>query len=500
VVRNTTTVFLAKASGTTAAPRAKARAGGALRALLIAVAGAAVAAMASAEALAAPSGPGEPVTGSAAWFPPDSAVRSMLAARVESGQAAGIVVGLLESGKTRVVTYGKSGGPGERPLDGATVFEIGSVTKAFTATLLADMVRRGEVRLGQPVAELLPGSVKVPARGDTLITLLDLATQHSGLPRLPSNLAPKDPANPYADYTVERLYDFLSGYALTRAPGAAYEYSNLGMGLLGHALALRAGKPYEAVLTERVLKPLGMNDTRITLAADQKSRLAAGHDLGGAVTANWDLPALAGAGALRSTANDLLRFLAACLDSNDTPISADLREARRPRHPAGSPRMSIGLAWHRLDAQGAEIIMHNGATGGYHCFIGYDPAMRAAVALLSNGAGDVDDIALHLLNPKLPLRTFVKHAEVKVDTSRLDGLVGRYALAPTFVLTVTREGEGLFIQATGQGKLRVFPESDSTFFYRVVEAQVTFARDSTGKAVRLVLHQNQRDTPGARLP
>lgn len=453
-----------------------------------------------APAAVAPSASRGPTTSSATWFPPDSAVRSILAARVEAGQATGLVVGLLENGETRIVTFGKSGGPGERPLDSATVFEIGSVTKVFTTTLLADMVRRGELRLDQPVAELLPNSVKVPARGDTLITLLDLATQHSGLPRLPSNLAPKEPTNPYSDYTVERLYDFLSHHALMRAPGTAYEYSNLGMGLLGHALALRAGKPYEAALIERVLKPLGMNDTRITLTGDMKARLAAGHDPSGAVVGNWDFAALAGAGALRSTAADMLRFVAANLDSNDTPISADLRETHRPRHPAGSPNVSIGLAWHLLNSFGAEIVMHNGGTGGYRSFIGYDPAMRLGVVLLSNSSGDVDDIALHLLSPKLPLKQVVKRTEVKLDPARLDALVGRYGLAPTFVLTVTHEGEGLFIQATGQSKLQVFAETDSTFFYKAVEAQVSFTRDATGKATQIVLHQNGRDLPGPRLP
>jgi CubicO group peptidase (beta-lactamase class C family) len=448
----------------------------------------------------APSPANGPTASSATWFPPDSEVRSILAARVAAGQATGFVVGLLENGETRIVTAGKSGGPGERPLDGATVFEIGSVTKVFTTTLLADMVRRGEVRLDQPVAALLPSSVKVPAKGDTLITLLDLATQHSGLPRLPSNLTQKDPANPYADYTVERLYDFLSHYTLPRAPGAAYEYSNLGMGLLGHALTLKAGKPYEALVTERVLQPLGMNDTRITLTADMRARLAAGHDQSGAVVSNWDFSVLTGAGALRSTANDLLHFLAANLDSNDTPISADLRETHRQRHTAGNPNVGIGLAWHVLHAFDAGIVMHNGGTGGYRSFIGYDPAMRVGVVLLCNSSGEFDYIALHLLNPKFPLREVVKHTEVKVDPARLDALVGRYAVAPTFVLTVTHEGEGLFVQATGQPKLQVFAESDSTFFYKVVEAQISFVRDGTGKVARLVLHQNGRDLPGERLP
>src|SRR5207244_1074108 len=139
-------------------------------------------------------------------------------------------------------------------------------SKAFTAVLLADMVTRGEVKLDDPVSKYLPETVKVPAYQDRVITLLDLTTQTSGLPRLPSNLKPADPGNPYADYDVDRLYAFLNGYTLTRAPGAKYEYSNLGVGLLGHALARRAGKSYEELVTERILKPLKMTRTSITLS------------------------------------------------------------------------------------------------------------------------------------------------------------------------------------------------------------------------------------------
>ena len=442
----------------------------------------------------------EPTLSSPDYFPADSAVRSILRERVEAGKAAGYVVGLLEpDGSRRVIAFGTSDGPQSRPLDGATVFEIGSVTKVFTCSLLAEMAGRGEVRLDQPVATLLPKTATVPARGDTVITLLDLASQYSGLPRLPNNLAPRDPSNPYADYTVEQLYAFLSGYSLPRAPGARYEYSNLGMGLLGHALALRAKTSYEAVLTERVLKPLRMTDTRITLTPSMRTRLAVGHDGSGARASNWDLPALAGCGALRSTADDMLRFVAANLDSGAAPLVTALHQAQTARRTVGAS-VRIGLGWHTLSTFGAEIVMHNGGTGGYRSFTGFDPAMHVGVVVLSNTAGDVDDIGLHLLNRRFDLKPVVRHTEIAVEPARLDQLVGRYALAPTFVLTVTREGDALFVQATNQPRLRAFAESDSTFFFKDVEAQVSFSRDATGRATGIVLHQAGRSTPGPREP
>src|SRR4029453_3090616 len=147
----------------------------------------------------------------------------------------------------------------------------------------------------------------------------DLATHTSGLPRLPSPFTPKNPANPYADYSVEDLYRFLSSHELRRDIGSQYEYSNLGGGLLGHVLARRAGMDYEALVRARITGPLGMNDTRIVLTPEMRGRLAAGHNAALKPVPNWDLPTLAGAGALRSTVNDLLKFAAMAAGGTNTP-------------------------------------------------------------------------------------------------------------------------------------------------------------------------------------
>jgi CubicO group peptidase (beta-lactamase class C family) len=254
------------------------------------------------------------------------------------------------------------------------------------------------------VQKYLPAEVKVPSRNGKEITLLDLATQTSGLPRLPSNLRPKDLRNPYADYTVQQLYDFLSSYTLSRDPGALYEYSNLGMGLLGHALALHAGMSYEALVTKRVLQPLGMHDTGITLTPSMQARLAEGHDATGAPVANWDLPTLAGAGALRSTATDMLKFLGAALDTTRGPLARAFALAEQPRRvasPDGSLR--IGLGWHVLSAYGEQFTWHNGQTGGYHAFIGVDHATGANVVVLASSNQSIDDIGLHVLDGRFPL-------------------------------------------------------------------------------------------------
>jgi CubicO group peptidase (beta-lactamase class C family) len=278
--------------------------------------------------------------------PPDSEIRRILADRIDGvWKGVGIVVGVIEPKGTRVVAYGSLDKGGKRPVGGDTIFEIGSVTEVFTSLLLADMVKRGEVALADPVAKYLPEGVKVPERGGRRITLEDLATHTSGLPRLPSNLKPANPANPYADYSEERLYEFLSTYKMWRDVGSGFEYSNLGGGLLGHALARRAGMSYEALVTSRIAQPLHMRSTGITLSAEMKARLAVGHNDRLAAVPNFDYQALAGTGALRSTANDLLVFVAANLGYAKSPLApamAAMLKVRRPTTIPGTEMASAG--------------------------------------------------------------------------------------------------------------------------------------------------------------
>jgi CubicO group peptidase (beta-lactamase class C family) len=336
-------------------------------------------------------------------FAPDSELAAIVGSRVAQKRAQGIVIAVLEKGRApRIVSAGVSGLAGV-PLNGNTLFEIGSVTKTFTGSLLAEMVARGEVKLDDPVAKYLPANVHVPSRGGKQITLLDLATQSSGLPRLPANMHPADFGNPYADYTVEQLYEFLNSYKLTRDIGEKYEYSNVGVGLLGYVLSLRAGKPYSELVRERILEPLGMHDTMIELTADAKKRMAQGFDGLGTPVRLWDLPTLAGMGGLRSTANDMLKYLAANLDVNSKPLGQILASARLPRRDIDSRGNRIGLTWHVVNAYGTTITWHNGGTGGFHSYIGMDEARQRGVIVLTNSVISADDIGFHLLEPKIEL-------------------------------------------------------------------------------------------------
>lgn len=425
-------------------------------------------------------------------------VEKLVTPLLEAKDIVGCVVGVFDNGKQEIYGFGEiHRGKGDKP-SGDTVYEIGSITKAFTGTLLSDMVNEGKVKLDAPLQDFMPAGLKLHEYKDHTIKLVDLASQSSGLPRMPYNMGPKDTKNPYADYTPKLMYEFLGKHQVSRAPGE-YEYSNLGMGLLGNILARKAGMSYEKLVVERICDPLKMSDTRITLSADQKKRLAPPYDAQLDDERNWDFDALAGAGALRSTANDMLKFAAAALSDDKQPVAKAIHTAWTPH--SGKPGdIRVGLAWHQ--ARDGETWWHNGQTAGYSSALFIYPPKKLAVVVLVNTATDkttplaekiLQSMLGHSPTP-LPVRQTV---DVAADV--LKAYVGKYALSPLFAITVTLEDGKLMAQATGQSKTEVFPESESKFFYKVVDAQLSFEKDKAGKVTGLVLHQNGKDIPGAKL-
>lgn len=436
------------------------------------------------------------VTPAAAQRAPDSTVHRWITERVSNGYATGIVVGRRDGGRDRIVAAGGTQRDG-RPLSEETLFEIGSITKAFTTLVLADMVLKGEVALDDPVQRFLPAGVTMPSRNGKVITLLDLATATSGLPSLGSNMVPKDPRNPYADYTVQQLYDFLSSHTLRRDPGERYEYSNIGMGLLGHVLSLRAGKSWDVLVRERVLEPLDMRETFVTVPAALIGRIAVPHDADFEEASLWDLPTLAGAGALRSTTRDMLRFAEAVTHRDRGPLGKVIAFSIEPRRPTTIPGMRIALGWHVREANGRSIVWHNGGTAGFRTFFGFDPATGVHAMVWSNTANSVDDLGLHLIDSTVPRLRTPPRADVAVAAETLRGYVGSYPLVPGFAIAVTEEAGKLYAQATGQPRFRLWAESPTEFYLRVVPAKVRFAADSAG-VMTLTLDQGGRQQRGRR--
>jgi serine-type D-Ala-D-Ala carboxypeptidase/endopeptidase len=418
---------------------------------------------------------------------------------LDSDSINALSLGFVDGDKTYVLNYGRLST--ERPVapDADTVYEIGSITKVFTATILADMVQHNEVALNDPVAKYLPQSVKMPQFEGSPITLLDLATQTSGLPRLPTNFSPKDPTNPYKDYNANLLYAFLSGYKLTSKPGEKFEYSNLGVGLLGHALARHADTDYEMLVKQRILVPLQMHESGITLTPTMQGHLAPGHDADGEPAANWDLDALAGAGALRSTVHDMLRFLQANIGINALALQPAMTLAQKPERLIGGMQ-HIGLNW--IIEPDSKVTWHNGGTGGYRTMLAFNRDKRQGVVVLCNTANDVVTplgfALLRMLAGETPEPLKVPTI-ARIDPALYDRYAGQYELGPGAVLTVTRKADHLLAQLTGQAAYRIYPSSEKEFYYRVVDVQVTFETDSVGKVQRLVLHQDGRNTPAKKI-
>ena len=317
------------------------------------------------------------------------------------GRRVGLVVGCLAGGEQRLVGYGRLRTGAHDLPDGGTIFEIGSITKVFTGLLLADLAEQGIVGLDDPLAGYLPAWVRGPARGGHQITLGDLASHAGGLPRDPKGTLGRwlrDRHNPNGALSVEELYAGLARTRLQRRPGERARHSNLGAGLLGQALARAAGRPYEQLVRERICRPLGMPDTVITPSSEQTARLATGYTRRGRPAPPLQLPALAGAGALRSTAADLLCLLRANLDPARTPLAAELERTQRPRLRMAK-RMEVGLGWLIAHPPGAAgpMLWHNGGTSGFRSFAALARETGTAVVVLSNTARSVDRLGLRLL-------------------------------------------------------------------------------------------------------
>jgi serine-type D-Ala-D-Ala carboxypeptidase/endopeptidase len=320
---------------------------------------------------------------------------------VKDKKYATVVVGVLDGNKEQVFAFGEWDG---KAPDRDSVYEIGSVTKVFTGILLADRVKAGVVKLDDPVQKHLPDGWMMPRRDDRDITLLHLATHTSGLPKPPNGFLAAvltHPDDPFTHFDEAALKKGLPTTKIEPAIGARYEYSNLGVGLLGHALvhASRA-ESYEALVADRVLKPLGLGDTTITLTDSQRKRLIPGHDSRGRRQPNWDFPCLAGCGAIRSTVGDLLKFVKANADPSGRLRDA-LRMAQQNWRDVEPKQEEAGLCWIRYVSGKKEPppkVWHNGETGGYHSFVGFVPGRGGVVVLCNAAVFKVDDVGMAVLN------------------------------------------------------------------------------------------------------
>ncbi|WP_299117039.1 serine hydrolase [uncultured Winogradskyella sp.] len=423
-------------------------------------------------------------------------IRSM----VDEGHAPSISMAYMEGDVVTNFNYGKTKLENGSNVNEHSVYEIGSISKVFTCIILADEVLKGNMSLDDPISKYLSKDFKAVKGNNREITLKDLATHTSGLPRMPSNFNPKDLENPFADYTIKELYEFLNSYELTRDVGAQYEYSNLGMGLLGHILELSTGKSYADLIKERITNPLGMKSTGIVINDDMKSNLAYGYNAELKITKNWDLNVLSGAGAIKSTSSDMVKFFNANVTKDDSDLYKAMALSHQIAYEDLTNNLRIGLGWH-YNADGT-IIWHNGGTGGYKSFGGFVKGTDKAVIVFTNSVHSLDLVGVKQLGMDVELKLPVKRIYpdiVNVSEDVLESYVGKYELASNFFITIRRNSKQLSAQATGQQEFEIYASSDNEFFLKIVDASVTFNKNDIGVVESMTLHQGGQNIPGKKI-
>lgn len=429
-----------------------------------------------------------------AWtIPSNDAIRALLEQRMQHN-GVGIVVGVIDSRGRQVIANGVYAKGDPRKLDGDTVFQLGSLTKPFTGLLLADMVVRGEVALDDPASKYFPAGVQL-AQKDRPITLRDLARHVSGLPSMPENMSVRGQPDPYEAYTEQQLWQFVSAWQPPRAAGEG-RYSNLGFALLGRLLGRRAGIEYEPLLVQRVLGPLKMTSTAITVTDDMKRRLAPGHDRYLRPTGGWEMIAMPASGSLRSSANDLLKLMAAYLGLEATPL--DRAIALQLEDGNGATRNVQALGW---TVAPSGVTVKDGGKSGYRSAAAFNRRTRTAVVVLANARTEdlPVDMALHLLTgralapaPSAPPQTPI----VTLAPAKLDRFAGRYKLASGEIVEVARAKGHLVLHAPGNGAIELHPTSDTEFFLNTGNDEYVFRLDASGRTEGVTQYGDGRSGKG----
>jgi CubicO group peptidase (beta-lactamase class C family) len=415
---------------------------------------------------------------------------------VENRVVDGLSVGYIEGEHYGIVHLGTSNRAGKK-ADNLTVYEIGSVSKVFTALMLADAVSRGEIDLNAAADVANPAGMRLPSSNGRSITWIDLATHRAGLPRLAGNLQLTNLKNPYRDYDSKKAAAFLNQYELPRPPGESQEYSNLGGAVLGYLVAQKAGKTYEQLLQERIAKPLRMTDCRVSLSNEQRKRLALPHDRFGSATVRWTFADLPGAGGIHATMRDMMRFAKAQLTPPTGTLGEAIEMAWKRQRDADASGPAMGLGW--MIAGDGQTRWHNGQTGGSHASLFVNREVKCAAVVLCNTAVDeVDQLAIRLVQkaagagakPEPVGTSDEESAELAIDAALRRRLVGRYQLTPDFIFDVQDRDGHLMVGITNQATQEVFPDTPTRWSYRGVEATLEFKLPKAGSAKSLVLHQN----------
>ncbi|MGC4048556.1 MAG: serine hydrolase [Paludibaculum sp.] len=387
--------------------------------------------------------------------------------------------------------YGMANFEWNLPVTPETKFRLGSITKQFTGMAVLLLSDQGKLKVEDPVCNYVPSCPDAWKP----ITIHHLLTHTSGIPNFtsfPEYAKTMTVASPPAE-TIKRVLD----KPLDFPPGSKFNYSNSGYVLLGYIIEKVSGGTYEDFLRRNILAPLGMNDTGYDDPVTVLPQRAAGYERAGTKLQNakyLDMTIPHAAGSLYSTTLDLMKW--------DEALNAHKILSAEAYKRYFTPVLNnYAYGWTVKTEDGVEQINHSGGINGFSTRIVRIPSQRILVVALNNvqpGQPDklAQDLVKLMLGQNLPVPE--KPAEIKLSREAMEKFVGNYAIAPTFILSVTLEGDQLITQATGQGKVPIFAKSANTFYPKVIDAELVFDVDAEGKATGLTLIQNGRRMPAKR--
>ena len=425
-------------------------------------------------------------------------IRAILTQRIDRDrESVGMVVGVIGPAGRRIVAHGAFGLADKRPIAGDTVLGIASTSKPFTGLLLADAVRRKEVKLDDPVVRYLPANVRLPERDGRKLALIDLATHTAGLPHdLPDDLRAIASKMPAAEARAV-MYDFLAKAMLPADIGTTWSYSNLDYTLIGFALEARTGLDYETLVRTRITGPLGLADTGVSLSPAQWERRAHPHLMGLKASPEWNKPW--SVSVLQSTANDMLSFLGAAMGLSKSPLAASFADMLAVRRPAPSLGRDVeqALGWYVHSPRGRPLIGHSGSGGGFGATAMYDPTSQLGVVLLANAENLWEDVARHTLRPSLPLAA--KKISLALPDAVLDAYVGRYLAADGGAYVVVREPTGLILRPPQGYRVPLTADNETHFTVQGFPTLfIDFQRDAVGRPTSLTWTFGGAATPARR--
>ena len=413
---------------------------------------------------------------------------------VENGWMTALSIGLIHPDGIEYYNYGSLSKEQQSLPSENSIYEIGSISKVFTALLLADLVNRKKIKPEAPLTEWTLKDWSLPSKDGVEISALHLVSHSSGLPRLPYGFNPTNIQNPYVDFSVADLRASLTDIPMPMTPGEHIVYSNLGSGLLGYGLTQYSGQSYEQMIQQTICSPLGLESTFVDVPKAQKNRSAQGYDMAGEPINDWDMPVLVGMGEINSTVFDLMQFAKAQLYPPKNTLGEAIKMSHKPL--ITKDNNSVAMGWHVGFRGDPGLMWHNGGTGGARSFIAFHPEDKIGVVILSTNTSPFATAAVRsLLGILRGEKTNLKLPQVvSLSDQEILAFAGEYAISEDITIAFSPKDGLLLGEIPKMPPILIYPTSENTFESIHVPLKFEFQRNEQGEVFQLLMHEGNKQT------